>query len=110
MKYAKKPSTSTTTPSTPTVSIEVNEIQSSQPPDNKKKGKRKNKKPGNQQESNKTSTPENDASPKWKAKYPFLLCGDDHFTKECPRREEINNFLKNNPTPGVLTEPFLSQQ
>ena len=43
-------------------------------------------------------------------KYPCLLCGGDHFTKECPRHEEITQFLKTNPVPGVLTDPFPSQQ
>ena len=30
--------------------------------------------------------------------------------KQCPRREEINQFLKTNPTPTILTDPFPSQQ
>ena len=30
--------------------------------------------------------------------------------KECPRHEEINQFLKNNPTPTILMDPFSSQQ
>ena len=48
-KPAKQPQNSTPTPSTPKVSAEVNSIQSIQMPDNnKKKGKAKNKKPGNQ--------------------------------------------------------------
>ena len=47
-KPAKKPQNSTPIPSTPKVSAEVNSIQSTQTPDNnKKKGKAKNKKPGN---------------------------------------------------------------
>ena len=45
-----------------------------------------------------------------KDKYPFLLCGGDHFTKEFPSREEISKFLKSNPTPTVLTHPFPYQQ
>ena len=53
---------------------------------------------------------ENDNKGKRKAKYPFLLCGSDHFTKECPRREEISKFFKSNPTPEVLTDPFPCQQ
>ena len=55
-------------------------------------------------------TPKNESKLKLKAKYPFLLCGDDHFTKECPRCEEINKFLKNNPTSIVIIEPFPYQQ
>ena len=80
-KLAKPYTIYTTTSSTPTVSAKVNAIQSSQSPRNKKKGKGKNKKPGNRQESTKTYTPKNDAKPKQKAKYPCLLCGDDHFMK-----------------------------
>ena len=38
------------------------------------------------------------------------MCGYDHFTKDCPRCEEVNRFLKNNPTLTVLTDPFPSQQ
>ena len=30
--------------------------------------------------------------------------------KECLHHEEINHFLKTNPTPAVLTDPFPSQQ
>ena len=30
--------------------------------------------------------------------------------KECPRRDEITQFLKTNPAPAVLTDPFPSQQ
>ena len=30
--------------------------------------------------------------------------------KECPCHEKISKFLKINPTPAVLTDPFLSQQ
>ena len=86
----------------------MNAIQSLQTPNNKKKGKGKNKNPGNQQENPKTMTPENESKPKRKAKYSCLLCGYYHLTKECPWREEINKFLKNNPTPIVLTNPFPS--
>ena len=30
--------------------------------------------------------------------------------KECPCREEITQFLKTNPAPAILTDPFTSQQ
>ena len=30
--------------------------------------------------------------------------------KECPRHEEITQFLKTNPSPAVLMNPFPSQQ
>ena len=81
VKSTKQPHTSTPTPSTPKVFVEVNSIQSTQTPDNNKnKGKAKNKKPGNQQENPKPTTNKNDKE-KRKEKYPCLLCGGDHFTK-----------------------------
>ena len=66
-------------------------------------------KPGKQQENPKRNTNENDKG-KRKAKYPCLLCGGDHFTKECSRRDEISRFLKSNLASAVLTDPFPSQQ
>ena len=79
------------------------------PGNNKNKGKAKNRKLGNPQENPKPTTNENDKG-KRKAKYPCLVCGGDHFTKECPRCEEINQFLKTNPMPAFLTAPFPFQQ
>ena len=76
---------------------------------NKMKGKAKNKKPGNQQENPKPTINENDKG-KRKVKYPCQLCRGDHFMKECHRRDEITQFLKTNPAPAVLTDPFPSQQ
>ena len=110
VKSTKQPSASTTAPSNSTVSTEVNSIQSTQSSGNKKKGKGKNKKHRNQQENPKPIAPENDNKWKRKGKYPFLLCGGNHFMKECPRCDEIRNFLKSNPAPIVLTDPFPSQQ
>ena len=59
-KTSKQYITSTTTPFSPTVSTEVNTIQSIQTPDNKKKDKEENKNPRNQQENPKAMAPEND--------------------------------------------------
>jgi len=67
------------------ISIEVNSIQNMQSSGNKKMGKGKNKKPRNQQENTKPTASDNDNKGKRKAKYPCLLCGGDHFMKECPR-------------------------
>ena len=75
----------------------------------KRKVKLKIRKPGNQQENPKPTTNDNDKG-KIKAKYPCILCGGDHFTKECPHQDEITQFLKTNPASTVLTDPFLSQQ
>ena len=110
MKPTKQPQTSTPTPLTPKVSFEVNSIQSTQTSgNNKKKGKNKNKKPRNQHDNPRPTNNDNNKG-KRKEKYSCLLCRGDHFTKECPRREEISQFLKSNPAPAVLTDPFPSQQ
>ena len=84
VKPTKQPSASTTSPSNPTISAKVNSIQITQSSGNKKKGKGKNKKPRNQQENPKPMAPKNDNKGKRKVKYPCLLCGGDHFTKDCP--------------------------
>ena len=43
-------------------------------------------------------------------KFPFLICEGDHFTKECPLREEVKKFLKNSSTLVLLTDTFPTQQ
>lgn len=46
-----------------------------------------------------------------KPKYPFLICDEDHYTKDYPRWSEVSRLLKGAPgTPAVLKEPFPSQQ
>ena len=110
MKLAKHQSSFPATSSTPTVLAEVNAIQYSQSLGNKHKGKGKSKKYGNLKESPKTMNPENESKLKQKYKFPCLLCGDDHFTKEYPRHEEIKKFLKNNLSLAILTNPFPCQQ
>ena len=59
-KPTKKPQTTTPTPSNPKVSSEVNSIQSTKTSGNKKKCKNRIKKPGNQQETPRTTNSEND--------------------------------------------------
>ena len=104
-KPTKQPQNSIPTPSTPNVSINFNSIQSTQTlNNNKKKGKDKN------QQDNKKPTMSGNDKGKRNEKYPCLLCICDHFMKECPRHEEITQFLKTNPAPAVLTGPFPSQQ
>lgn len=39
-----------------------------------------------------------------KPKYPCLICEEDHYTKDCPRRFEVSRLLKG--TPAVLKDPF----
>jgi len=49
-----------------------------------------------------------DDSSKTKTKYPCLIYEEDHYTKDCPRRSEVNCLLKG--TPAILKEHFPSQQ
>jgi hypothetical protein len=93
---------------------EVNVVQSTPTGKNKsKKGRGKNKESKNNNQNEKTKTPPIDDRDKRKPRYPCLICGDDHYTKDCPRRVEVNKFLQGMPkpsTPTVLSQPFPSQQ
>jgi hypothetical protein len=54
-----------------------------------------------------------DDKDKHKPRYPCLICGDDHYTKYCPRSVEVTKFLQGTtkpPTPVILSQPFPSQQ
>jgi hypothetical protein len=93
---------------------EVNVVQSTPTGKNKsKKGRCKNKEGKNNNPNEKTKSPPVDDRDKRKPRYPFLICGDDHYTKYCPRCVEVNKFLQGTPkpsTPTVLYQPFPSQQ
>jgi hypothetical protein len=78
--------TPTPTPSSGKTS-EVNSVQSTPTGknQNKKKGKGKNKEDkNNNQQSEKAKTQPVDEKDKRKPRYPCLICGDDHYTKDCP--------------------------
>jgi hypothetical protein len=60
-----------------------------------------------------TKTPPVEYRDKHKPRYPFLICGDDHYMKDCPRHAEVTKFLQGAPKPPasvVLSQPFASQQ
>jgi hypothetical protein len=92
----------------------VNSVQSTPAGKNKsKKGKGKNKEDKNNPQSEKAKTQPVDDKDKRKPRYPCLICGDDHYTKDCPRRAEVTKFLQGTvkpPTPVILSQPFPSQQ
>jgi hypothetical protein len=101
--------------STPTnKTSEVNAIQSTPTGKNKsKKGRGKNKEGKNNSQAEKTKTTPVDDRDKRKPRYPCLICGDDHYMKDCPRRVEVTKFLQGASKPpalAVLSQPFLSQQ
>ena len=47
---------------------------------------------------------------KKKVKYLCMIYAKDHYTKDCPRKDEVTWFLKGNSQPMVLTNPFPPQQ
>jgi hypothetical protein len=86
-------------PATPTgKTSEVNVVQSTPDGKNKsKKGRGKNKEGKNNNQTEQTkNTPVEDRD-KRKPRYPCLICGDDHYTKDCPRRAEVTKFLQGTP-------------
>ena len=87
-KYSKKQNqtTSSTSPPTktapsPIASADVNATQYTESLSENKKGKKKSKKPNNQQEGNKPQNLDVYSKGKRKVKYPCLIYGADHFTK-----------------------------
>jgi hypothetical protein len=93
---------------------EVNAVQSTPAGKNKsKKGRGRNKEDKNTSQAERTKTTPVDDRDKRKPRYPCLICGDDHYTKDCPRRAEVTKFLQGTPkppAPAVLSQPFPSQQ
>jgi hypothetical protein len=93
---------------------EVNLVQSIPIGKNKsKKWSGKNKEGKNNSQAEQTKTAPVDDRDKHKPQYPCLICGDDHYTKDCPRRGKVTKFLQGaskSPAPAILSQPFLSQQ
>jgi hypothetical protein len=101
-------------PATPTgKTSEVNAIQSTSTGKNKsKKGRGKNKESKNNNQIEKTKTPPVEYRDKIKPRYPCLIYGNDHYTKDCPRRAEVTKLLQGTSkpsTPVILSQPFPSQ-
>jgi len=71
-------------------------------PGGKKKNKGKKKKQGESSPGKSSANPPGDMKPK----YPFAICDEDHWTKECPYKAELKKFFKNSKTSAVLTDPF----
>jgi hypothetical protein len=106
---------STAPSSTPTQNqvYDVNVVQStpSQQPGGKKKVRNKIKKNNNnEQPKTQPQTSAAGKQPQRKPKFPCLICGDDHYTRDCPHRDEVAKIFKGNSQPAMLTQPFLQQQ
>jgi hypothetical protein len=93
---------------------EVNVAQSTLAGKNKsKKGRGKNKEGKNNPQVEQPKTTPVDDRDKRKRRYPCLICGDDHYIKDFPRRAEVTKFLQGAPkppAPAVLSQPFPAQQ
>jgi hypothetical protein len=114
-KYSSSNVQNAPSPATPTgKTSEVNAIQSTPAGKNKsKKGRGKNKEGKNNTQAEKTKNTPVDDRDKHKPRYPCLICGDDHYMKDCPRRVKVTKFLQGSPkppAPAVLSQPFPSQQ
>jgi hypothetical protein len=85
-KYASSNVQNAPSSTTPTgKTSEVNVVQSTPAGKNKsKKGRGKNKEGKNNSQAEKTKTTPVDDRDKRKPRYPFLIYGDDHYTKDCP--------------------------
>ena len=86
--------------------IQVNPVEKTSKGKNKGKGKAKSDAPKPE-----SSKPRADDGSQWKPKYPCLICDEDHYTKDFPRRSEVSQLLRvSKGTLTVLKEPFPSQQ
>jgi hypothetical protein len=106
---------SLTTPSSTssqTQIFEVNEVQfaPSQQTGGKKKTKKKTKKNNNEKPKAQNPPPANKKQSQRKPKFPCLICGDNHYTRDCPHHDEVAKIFKGNSQPAVLTQPFHQQQ
>jgi hypothetical protein len=92
---------------------DVNAVQStpSQQLGGKKKARNKPKKNNNnEQPKTQPQTLVTEKQPQRKLKFPCLICSDDHYTQDCPHRDEVAKRFKGNFQPAVLTQPFPQQQ
>jgi hypothetical protein len=105
---APSPTTPSSTPPQSQVS-KVNAFQStpSQQLGGKKKARNKPKKTNNnKQPKNQLQTPAVEKQPQWKLKLPYLICGEYHYTRDYPHRDEVAKLFKGNSQPTMLTQPF----
>jgi hypothetical protein len=101
------------TPPPQTQVSDVNVVQStpSQQLGGKKKARNKTKKNNNnEQPKTQSQTPAAGKQPQRKSKFPCLICGDDHYTRDFPHCDEVAKLFKGNSQPAVLTQPFLQQK
>jgi hypothetical protein len=87
----------------------VNAVQytPSQQSGGKNKAKNKSKDTNNnEQPKNQAQTPAIEKKPQGKLKFPCIICGDDHYTRDCLHCNEVAKRFLVNSQPAVLTQPF----
>jgi hypothetical protein len=95
-------STTLSSTSPQTEIFEVNAVQST--PSQQSGGKKKTKNTNNnEQPKNQAHTPATEKQPQRKLKFPCIICGDDHYTRDCPHRNEVAKIFQGNSQPVVLT-------
>jgi hypothetical protein len=102
-------STSLSSTSLPTQVSEVNTVQYA--PSQQSRGKKKtNNKPkknnNNEQPKTQTPPPAIEKKPQQKSKFPYLICGDNHYTRDYPHHDEVAKLFKGNSQLAVLTQAF----
>jgi hypothetical protein len=88
---------------------EVNVPQSSPSQQSRGKNKKKNKSKNtnnNEQPKNEAQTPATENQPQRKMKFSCIICGDDHYTRDCPHHNEVAKIFQGNSQPTMLTQHF----
>jgi hypothetical protein len=60
----------------------------------------KNNNNNNEKTKTQNPTPATEKKPQRKPKFPCLICGDDHFTRDYPHRDKVVKLLKGIPNPS----------
>jgi hypothetical protein len=96
-----------TSPQTQISEVNVVQFSPSQQSRGKKKTKNKSKNTNNnEQPKNPSQTPATKKKPHRKLKFPCIICGDDHYTQDCPHRNEVAKIFQGNSQLVVLSQPF----
>jgi hypothetical protein len=88
---------------------EVNVVQSAPSQQSRVKKKTKNKSKNNNEQP-KNQTPATEKQTQQKLKFLCIICGDDHYTRDYPLRNEVAKIFQGKSQPTVLTQPFPQQQ
>jgi hypothetical protein len=101
-------SLSSTYPLTQIFEVDVVQSASSQQSKGKMKMKNKPQKNNNENENLKieTPSPSSEKEQQQKPKFVCLICGNDHYTRDCPHRDEVAKCFKGNSQPVVLKKYF----